>query len=237
MVKPKAVIGNHCHLWTDALHMRELARKSHNKWDRGTYVRMTVNSCWTTIEIACQDALSDDSISYSFRQNLDRAIDNNGFDKLNWGEGIWQRVRELQEIRKSYSHKFLSLSDLFQEVDIAEFAIMVAREAIISIYQHTGSAPPEWADYDTDKGWDSGGRSGASGTLQYKGWDKNDPKAIEISYILHDDEKVIYRLPSGNDYEPYVEKTIKSLNSPAEAVRVYEGGDLVKEITLNLRGS
>ena len=32
------VDSSQCHLWTDALHIRQLAREAPDKWDRGTYV-------------------------------------------------------------------------------------------------------------------------------------------------------------------------------------------------------
>ena len=80
----KLIEDNHYHLWTDALHARQLAHQTNNKWDRGTYVRWTIITAWTVLEIACQDALEEKNISYRFKQNLDKAIAAKSLPKLNW---------------------------------------------------------------------------------------------------------------------------------------------------------
>lgn len=237
MDKPKIVDGNHCHLWTDALHMRELARQSKNKWDRGTYVRMTVINCWTTIEIACQEALNEPKISYSFKQNLDNTLREKGLMPLAWGKGVWQDVTTLQSIRKSYAHQFLTLSELFQELDTAEFAVKVAREAINEIYSHTRQTAPGWAKYDSDKGWDNGDRSGTSLYVTKAGWDKSDSESIEITYLYDGKEKVASRCFSTDDYHDLVEKLKTQLNVPVNAIRVYKGGVLIEEEEINMRGN
>ena len=92
----KIIDSPHYHIWTDALHARALAHQAKNKWDRGTYVRWVVTTAWTALEIACQDALNQPSISYSFKKNLDEAIAQQNFKKIVWGSGIWQRVTALR---------------------------------------------------------------------------------------------------------------------------------------------
>jgi len=69
----KLVESNHYHIWTDAIHARELAKQTNNKWDRGTYVRWTLLTSWIALEMACQDALSDKNISYKFKENLEKS--------------------------------------------------------------------------------------------------------------------------------------------------------------------
>jgi hypothetical protein len=54
---PKLVDTPHYHLWTDALHLRALAHHARNQWDRGTYVRSALIVAWTSLELACDDAL------------------------------------------------------------------------------------------------------------------------------------------------------------------------------------
>lgn len=46
------------HIWSDALHGRSLARQARNRWDCGTYVRWTLTSAWTMLEMVCSDLLS-----------------------------------------------------------------------------------------------------------------------------------------------------------------------------------
>ncbi|HEY0657480.1 MAG TPA: hypothetical protein VGD05_03355, partial [Pyrinomonadaceae bacterium] len=90
---PKIVENsNHYHLWTDVLHARELAHQADNKWDSAAYVRWTVIIGWIALEIACQDALDEPKISYSFKNNLDNEIYKKGLKKINWGQGIWHKV-------------------------------------------------------------------------------------------------------------------------------------------------
>jgi hypothetical protein len=108
MSYPKIVENPHYHLWTDVPHARSLAHQAHNKWDRGAYVRWAVTTSWTVLEIACQEALDEPKISYRFRENLDAALEQKRFQKLNWTSGLWQRVKDLQEARKGYVHRFIS---------------------------------------------------------------------------------------------------------------------------------
>lgn len=133
---PVLIDSTQCHLWTDALHVRQLSREATNRWDRGTYVRLCVVLAWTALEIACQDALGTPDIGYRFKGNLDRAIDCKGFASLDWSQGIWQEVLRIQELRKSYVHRFALLDDMFPEADIADEAVGIVRQAIGSIYRH-----------------------------------------------------------------------------------------------------
>ena len=73
MTFPKIVEGPHYHLWTDALHARALAKQANNRWDRGTYVRWTVTTAWTVLEMACEDALETPGIGRRFKENRDAA--------------------------------------------------------------------------------------------------------------------------------------------------------------------
>jgi len=56
---------------------------------------------WIALEIACQDALGNPKISYSFKKNLNKAIEDKSLSKLDWSKGIWQQVIALQELRKN----------------------------------------------------------------------------------------------------------------------------------------
>ncbi len=237
MSYPKIVENPHYHLWTDALHARSLAHQAHNKWDRGAYVRWAVTTSWIVLEIACQVALNDPTISYSFRANLDAALEKQGFSKLDWGRGLWQQVSKLQDKRKGYVHRFISESDLFPQATDSGHAINIVRAAVEGIYQHVGSTPPPWIKDDDDRGWDNGRRGGANVSLIHAGASEDDPKVIKIYYVQKDHEKLSEVLPSGTDYAPYVDDLIRRIRVPITAVRVYEGPMLVHEKQTIMRGN
>jgi len=149
----KFIQDNHYLVWTDALHARELSRQANNRWDKGTYVRWTLISCWIALEMACQDALEDSTISYRFRENLDKAIERLELDKLQWGMGLWQQVSMLQDLRKNCTHRFLSEANLFPTEEEANKAIDTTRAAVRDIYTRSGKTVPKWIEDDYDQGW------------------------------------------------------------------------------------
>lgn len=237
---PKLVDNPHYHLWTDTLHIRKLAHQAQNKWDRGTYVRLTYINAWTVLEIACQLALEDSNISYSFKKNLDNAIKNKSLPQLDWSQGIWQRVSEVQEVRKGYVHRFISETNLFPEATLADNAIEVIREAIQAIYNHVRKTPPEWVEDNEDRGWHNApGISPGIGipTLYSKNADENDPNAVKITIIREGIEDKQYLEPPGTDPEPFIKRILDNPVSPISAIRVYRGDKLIEERTIPMRGS
>lgn len=234
---PKLVESQHYHIWTDALHARSLAKQANNRWDRGTYIRWTLITSWIVLEIACQDALRESEISYSFKRNLNKAIKEKGFNRLKWGSGIWQRVQELQDKRKGYVHRFISENDYFPDTSVADESIEIVRKAVVDIYQHVNRPVPAWIQDDYDRGWDSGKKFDANLTLIHAGADKSDPNVIKIYYVYQGNEKLSDVLPSGTKYMPYVNDLINSLRVPASEIKVYEGDNLVYKKELNMRGA
>ncbi len=234
----KIIDSPHYHLWTDTLHARALAQQAQNKWDRGTYVRWVVTTSWTALEIACQDALNQPSISYNFRKRLDEEIEKQNFEKLEWGSGIWQRVLNLRDRRKGYVHQFISEVDLFPDTVIADESIEIVRESVIEIYQHVNRPVPIWIQDNNDRGWDTTNKgSYAHATVTHAGVDKDDPKVIKLCYVHLGIEKRSRLLPSGTDYMPYVGDLIQSIIVPISAIRVYEGDTLIHEKKFNMRGT
>lgn len=227
----KLIEDNHYHIWTDALHARALSHETNNRWDRGTYVRWTLMTCWISLEIACQDALEDPQISYSFKCNLNTAIEKKSLSKLGWGKGIWQQVLNLQELRKNCVHRFSQESDLFPDASVADEAIVTARKAITEIYNHVGKQAPLWVNDDHDQGWCVKGMSFfANAYSTPPGVDENAPDTIKITYIYKDKECVRDVLPANTDVEPYVEKLISTIGLPISGIRVYRGQDVIDEI-------
>ena len=149
----KYIQDNHYLVWTDSLHARELSRQANNRWDRGTYVRWTIMLSWIALEMACQDALEDDKISYSFRKNVDQAIERKNLPAIQWGKGLWHEVTQLQTLRKNCTHRFLTQSEIFPGGDEASKAVSIVRDAVKDIYKRSGKTVPKWIDDNYDQGW------------------------------------------------------------------------------------
>ncbi len=139
---PKLVNTPHYHIWTDALHGRALARQAANQWDRGTYVRWTVITAWTTFEMACEDALNTTGIGRRFKDRLDDALAKVGLPAIDWGSGLWQRVARVHQFRKDCVHRNPSHQALFPEASVADEAITTLRSAMADIYTRAGNVPP-----------------------------------------------------------------------------------------------
>ena len=238
-MNPVLVDSTQCHLWTDALHVRELAREAVNRWDRGTYVRLCVVLAWTALELGCQDALQDPGIGHSFKDNLDRAVATLGLPPLDWSQGLWQDVRRIQDLRKAYVHKFATLSEMFPESEIADGAIAVIRSAVVAIYCHVGKAPPDWTEFDRSHGWAE--QRGVLDTMHAcviaGGVSADDPTAIKVCYVIDQVEHVSGIYPSGSDYEAETQRLVEAVNVPISAVRVYTGPALIYERLVHMRGS
>lgn len=234
---PKVVTTPHYHLWTDALHARALSHQANNRWDRGTYIRWCITTAWSTLETACQDATGDIEISYSFRRKLDSAIQSMELPPLTWGQGIWQEVVKIQDLRKRYMHRFVTEKDLFPEAKVADEAIKTIRSAIIEIYSHVGRPAPPWTADNDDRGWDKGSRSMAALTAVHADADTESEQAIRVCYVTMEREFTSDVLPSGSDWKPYAEGLLKNVNVPISKIRVYRGSDLIHDQDVEMRGA
>ncbi|WP_127534463.1 hypothetical protein [Paenibacillus kobensis] len=97
-----------------------------------------------------RQVLSDSKIGHRFREDVDRAISNLGLPKLNWGEGVWQKLLQLKDQRIKLVHSKQEQSDLFPEATVAENYVIVARDSIIEVFKHTGLNVPHWIRFDMD---------------------------------------------------------------------------------------
>lgn len=234
---PKIVESNHYHLWTDALHARALAHQAKNRWDRGTYVRWAVITSWTVLEIACQDALEEPNISYSFKRNLATAVAKKSLPKLDWEKGIWQKVLHAQQLRKNYVHRFISEKDLFPEAHLADEAIETVRDAIKDIYARVGKDSPSWVEDNNDRGWQVNQGTSGNLTVTKASVNESDPDVVRIVYVYDGKEQVSDILPPGIDPTFHVDNLISNVKVPISAVRVYRGDQLVSERSLPMRGT
>lgn len=227
----KLIENNHYHIWTDALHARALSHETNNRWDRGTYVRWTLMTSWIALEIACQDALEDPMISYSFKRNLDKAIKDKSLSKLDWSKGIWQQVSTLQELRKKCVHRFSQESDLFPDASVADEAIITTRKAITEIYNHVGKDAPLWVNDNEDQGWAIKGITlFANAYSTPPGVDENASDTIKVTYIYKDKECIRDVLSANTDPNPYVDRLIESIGLPISGIKVYRGKEVIQKI-------
>lgn len=238
-MNPVLVDSTHCHLWTDALHIRQLAREAANRWDRGTYVRLCVSLAWTALEIGCQEALDDPKIGYSFKVNLDKAIANQRLSPLDWSQGVWQQVRRLQEVRKTFVHRFRALDELFPDCEVADDAVVVARDGIAAVFAHASKKVPAWINFDASHGWarNTGASDVAHACIIVGGVNPNEPTAIRVCYVVEQIEHVSGIYPKGFDHAAEVERLVKAVNVPISAIRVYEGKALIRELLVEMRGN
>ncbi len=151
--KLKLITSSEYHLWNDALHARALAKETEDKWNRGTYVRWTVTTVWTVLEMCCREALNNNDIGHRFKDDIKDTIKEKGLSPIDWGTGIWQKVLELKDRRKKYTHIVLSQDKLWPGVEVADEAIKIARQASKEIYQLAQLDPPTWLDDDNNEGW------------------------------------------------------------------------------------
>jgi hypothetical protein len=187
--------------------------------------------------MACQDATGDDSVSYSFKRNLNDTISRMNLPALDWGSGVWQRVTNVQSMRKNYVHRFVSEPNLFPDVQIADDVIQTIRGAIAAIYQHVGRPVPSWAPDDTDRGWQGQSGGGVDATVIRAGEDLNGDNAIRVCFVRDGVEYTSDILPAGADWNRYVDQLIGSIRVPISEVRVYEGEALLCARDLNMRGA
>lgn len=238
MLKPVIVDSTQCHLWTDALHASSLAKEARNKWDRGTYVRFCIMTAWTALETSCQDALEVNNLGYSFKANLDSALSQKGIEPIKWGEGIWQKIAQLQNRRKDYVHRFLSLTDMFPEAHIAEDTINVVREAIQDIYSKASKNCPNWVTIDRVSGWDTQPQvSMPTLTVSHAGAKFEDPTTRKIFIVVNGKERLTDVFPSGYDVSDVVNELLRNVNVPIEAIRIYDDKELIENHLVVMRGN
>ena len=235
---PTIVDSTQGHLWTDTLHARQLAREALNKWDRGTYVRMCVTTSWTAIEVACQEALFCVDIGYRFKENVDHAIASASLPTLDWSTGVWQKVRVLQELRKTYIHRFATLSDMFPLASVADDAVETARKAIEGVFAHVGQSAPTWTGIDEARGWQARSSFGTAVlTTGHTGVRMDDPLTVRIFMVIDGEEKLTTVLRAGQDPSQEVNQLLPNVQVPISGIRVYENGELKQDLVVNMRGN
>lgn len=195
-------------------------------------------TAWTSLEVACQDALADNSIGYSFKKYLDEAVQKAGLPLLDWSRGAWQKARVLQELRKAYVHRYLALDNYFPEASTADEAVETIREAINAIYAHANIVPPAWISYDKSHGWQtSTSFSSAFAAVACDGASFDDPDTVRIFIVIDDDEHLTTVLPTGTDPSARIESLKHSVKIPFNGIKAYDKGNLTHDVVVVVRGN
>lgn len=236
MPLPKIVESAHYHLWTDALHARALAKQAQNRWDGGTYVRWSITTAWTVLEMACEEALETSGIGRRFRENVDAACAKKRVAAIAWGAGVWQKVEALHTMRKDFVHINATVANLFPAPSASDDAIATVRDAVLDIFARVGKPCPMWLRDDDDKGWDHGSETMAHATVVRGSADPEGLDTIRISYEHKGREYNAVLLPPGSDHQPEIDALIRNLRIPVTAVRAYRGKELLYERKLEMRG-
>jgi len=238
----RSVDTPHYHVWTDALHARQLAREANDKWNRGTYVRWATLSACSALESACAAYLGR-PVGWNFKDDVNAACDALGVPRPDWGQGTWQRVLAVRVRRNGYVHLAVPQQQLFSPVTEAEEAIDVMRAAVLDLAAKTGHAAPAWVLDDEDIGSALGSRvvfrSMGYCTAVHAGAEDGTPDVIRLCYVHEGREHENERLAPDPDFdpEPALQALAKRVRVPVSAVRAYRGDELILEIALNMRGT
>lgn len=207
------------HVWTDALHARELARKAKDPWNRGTYVRWAVASAWLAFEAACEDALSTSGLGTRFKERVNEAVTLLKLPALDWSQGLWSNVLKMFGWRKDYVHPRIPRNRLWALVAEAEEAIQVLRAATKAIYLHAGKAEPKWVEVDEDWG---DPRGGVPDVLHLDpGVEDSTPGALIITFVFRGEERPVRIMRPGSGWESEVKKMIANPGVPIKRIAVY----------------
>jgi hypothetical protein len=141
------------HLWCDALHARELARTTTDSWSEGTYVRWTITSAWTVLEMCVKDAFNKTKLKHGLKGTIDRTLLADGLQAIDWGVGNWDNLLKLKETRNYYIHENAKQKELWPGIETANEAIIIIRNAIKDIYAIKNMQYPLWIDDDNEIGF------------------------------------------------------------------------------------
>ena len=228
-------------LWTDALCFREMAKQPADKYLESMCIRNAVLSAWTSMEMACRDALGVQKIKgkseESFIEKLSRELEKRGKDGLNLDSGVWYDLNKtVRPMRNIFAHVGVeSAEKRFPPFSIAENAIKWIRLAIHDIYSRTGKDSPKWVNSDNEGGWPrrQGGLSGSLTVLE-KGANPNSPAVIKLTLVRDNGKEDDYRYFSSETPEAVLDSWVEDLlrgelmNFSYAKIRVYHGSDFVE---------
>jgi hypothetical protein len=99
-------------LWTDALCFRAMAKEAANNYLSSMCVRNAILSAWTTLEMACCDALGITKLERDFKESLHNEFDKRNIPRLDFGSGSWQEINtKVKGHRNRFMHSGVSISN------------------------------------------------------------------------------------------------------------------------------
>ncbi|MDG4597180.1 MAG: hypothetical protein P9F75_16080 [Candidatus Contendobacter sp.] len=203
-------------------------------WDLGSYVRWTIVTGWMTFERAAVDATELPKVSSNMYENLPKAIAPNTDAAVFWARPPWPDVRKVQLERNKLIHKNLGSSDLFAGIQLAEEAIIALRSGIKVVFTTLSKDPPLWVECD-EVPRRLGGSSAAL-SVSRAGADE-DPQRFRVVWVHGGRETLDTVLRSDDDPWPVVERIASGIRIPIEAIRIYKGDALWRELAVKMRGS
>jgi hypothetical protein len=219
-----------------------MAKEAPNNYLGSMCVRNAVLSAWTTLEMACCDALGIQKLQSDFRRSLDAEFAGKGLTPLDFGSGLWQKINTLiKGYRTTFAHAGVDIKDRFPPVLVAVEAVETIRQAIHDIYAKTGKSSPPWVDLNQSDGWPQtrGGGMQAHLTVLEGPIDKGAPNVFKISLVTPaGDEKETRWLPENTPMDEImdrVEQILGGLNVPFKGIRVYRGQDLLVDENFEMR--
>lgn len=239
MKHARSIDSSYHHLWSDALHFQALANQTHNKWDRGTYVRASINFAWTAFESACSVMLNLDEqvrLGGRFKDNFNTAIKAKG-ESINWGAYPWKNVLDIYQKRKNYTHKLLTESELFENEKTSSESIDILRYALTDLSRILKTEFPYWAELTRENGWADSFFGIAHAYITPKNFDVNSPNAIRMTYTSQGEEHILRYLHNEDEYMDHLQQLLDSAKVPISTVRLYRGDEMLIENEFRMRGS
>jgi hypothetical protein len=201
-------------------------------------IRNAVLSAWTTLEMACRDALGLDELKGTFLETLNFELEKRGKSRLDFSSGPWQRIKTtVLPNRKTYSHFGVkSDEERFPPAAAAQEAIHWIRLAIEDIYKRIGKDCPRWIMTEHTGGWPERRRIGitnAALSALEPGANPNSPDVIKLTLVREDKKEDDYRYFPGNTPDAVLNDWVEDiltgrlLNFRYVKLRVYHGPNFV----------
>src|SRR2546430_136831 len=93
-------------IWTDSLCLRQMARDAPSNYLQSMCVRNAVLSAWTTLEMACRDALGVERFKgRDFKRDLNEELQAHSKPPVDFGSGVWGSLSsKILKVRTNYAH-------------------------------------------------------------------------------------------------------------------------------------